>query len=413
MSRAILVLAVLAVLCVLVSASPAKEMEKMLNTVQNGLYTTPLQDALKNADVQAAEKLADAVDAFKTGAVMDLDAEEHSFAQQSAEAGAGIGMGHAAAASASAGSSRPGKPMKLKSLQLTTGPSGEPNSQCFACQYYVQRTLGAMLGPYYAPNAAGAPAPAHNPVLGYVDTATPKIAWARPSAVSAASVTLGPARKAPPKKLILAETGADMEDVSFLEIASYIKEAFPVPSSEEAMEQYAKWEPYLSMIEVDAEDMAEVDEEAEEEVEKKVKKATKAKKPVSKKVTKKAKKAVKAKKVKKNLKKSIRTVKRAHKKLLSAAREAVGGASSVRSKHGPFYGKKDFHAARTFFAQLCHRRTPAEFMPVCRALWKKLPQIVEELTVGDRPDEICVRHQLCSESSYVVKRAHTAIRPSG
>lgn len=389
----------------------------MLNGVQDNLYSSSLQDALDSSENDAADQFNDALAVNAAGnAQFDMNSEEHSFAQEGVDAdmdlSAGMDVQMDAAGDFSKGKSARGKRgvrgkkgKKLQSLRLTTGSTGEKNSQCFACQYFVQRTLGALLGPFYNPAAAGAPAPAFvAPPDNYIDTATPKSAWLRPSTVSAAASTVGPVIGDPPKPhVILAEMDSsvdndeeDEDEVSFLEVASFIKEAFPVPSAEEAAAQYEKWESYLapSMIEADAE-------------------AAPAAKSVEKIADKIAKKAEAETGITKKLYKKMAGD--FHKNMLDKVHEkpVAKKERSFQSVKGDLYKPKDMHAARAFFASLCHRRIPSEWLPTCRALWKKLETVVEELTIGDRPDEICIRHELCEDGSYVHKRSHTVVREGG
>ena len=84
--------------------------------------------------------------------------------------------------------------------------------------------------------------------------------------------------------------------------------------------------------------------------------------------------------------------------------------ASVNTGFKAMYGDNEKFAVRAFFANLCHRRIPTEWQETCRGLWAKLTVIIEELSVGDRPDEVCMRHDFCDKSSYVRKRPHSVMR---
>lgn len=286
----------------------------------------------------------------------------------------------------------------LKSLTLVTGPNTF-NSHCFACQYFVQRLLGALLGPYYSPKNAGPALP-----KGYAQPPVPEhtaepLSQHKQYVVSEGtfeSLDRGEeSRKKYESKypfspvphygmgypFALAEQAAETtpaEEVAAIEIFSLVKENFPEPSEEEALEQYSKWENFLaahhrldfpvSLVEVSS------------EADKKKKGKGKPAKGGKGKVKGKAK--------------------------------VAPSSKSIKGKFGKYFGRFQDHAVQAYFTDICNRRVPTEWKPVCQKLFDNLKAVTEELAVGDRPDEVCMRVKICPAKSYLAKRAHSATRGS-
>ncbi len=343
-----------------------------------------------------------------------------------------------------------GKP--LKSIQLVTGKN-VVNSECFACQYFVQRTLGALLGPFYAPKNSGPHIPPDFQASGMPqdNTATPKDTFKQYTTASAVFESLDRSEEAAQRAsdrypyspipgafgasypYLMVESDAQAagvapssnDEMSAIEIFAIVKEQFNEPSAEEALEQYQKWEHYLpahmrvSLVETSSEVQTEADSEtavaAEEttQTEAEAEAETEADADRKKKKKKKQKKAKAAKKGKVAKKAKVAKKSKAAKKGKGAKKGkkvAAPVSKSLQSKYGQYYGRFQTHAVQAFFTDICNRRVPTEWFGVCNKLFKNLKAVTEELTVGDRPDEVCMRHKLCPKKSYVTKRSHSAMR---
>jgi hypothetical protein len=62
------------------------------------------------------------------------------------------------------------------------------------------------------------------------------------------------------------------------------------------------------------------------------------------------------------------------------------------------------------FVSLCKARMPEPYFGMCGKMVSQYRTISEGLHYGDRPDEVCVRMQMCNPESYVVNSAHALYR---
>jgi len=70
-----------------------------------------------------------------------------------------------------------------------------------------------------------------------------------------------------------------------------------------------------------------------------------------------------------------------------------------------------FQAVYQTFEGLCASRVPELFIPYCQPMLSKFHIVSEGLHYGDRPDQICMRNDFCSDRSYIRKLPHAIFDP--
>jgi len=386
--------------------------DKIKNMVSQGMLTKAAASALGAVAKKAKNAFSE-----------KLQSAERKLKELNGGSGGGSTIGSmVSSAIGSVGNSilNRGVPNSLKKLR---GSGGLAQSRCVACQYFVQRLLGALLTPFYTNEGTGAPKSLLYKQLEL--KYTPTGASQAPSflEILAESESEADASSEVASEMDAAAENEDEFESSFSELDETAPDSPYADKDEErqqqiqldyALEQSRARENSIEnvleqlasaeMSQDEAHSQLQVDEDQSGPIDL-AKKAIKGVKKAGKSLLK------GAKKLGKGIKKGVKKVGRLFlHQLLKRLPKTISGKSLRRTEYGPMYSKYQLEPVEAFFMSICHRRVPSEYQAACRTLWLDLDVVIEELTVGDRPDEVCMRRNLCNSSSYLRWLPHSSIR---